>query len=151
MPREWCKQCYRDYHRESRLPKSGATDDPRECAQCGKTYRPRTRRPSIYCSPECNGAARTASGRQRRSHLKVKFGITPEDYGQMLAAQGDGCAICGNGRNRNSPSREYLHIDHDHETGRVRGILCDRCNQVLGHFGDDPALLRRAADYLEGR
>jgi len=82
----------------------------------------------------------------RRSHLKRKYGITPEQYDEMLAAQGGGCAICGR------PPRDdiALHVDHDHETGAIRGITCFRCNNALGDLDDDPKLLARAAQYLEG-
>jgi 5-methylcytosine-specific restriction endonuclease McrA len=80
----------------------------------------------------------------RRSHLKRKYGITPEQYDQMLAAQGGGCAIC------ERPPREdiALHIDHDHETGTIRLLLCFPCNNLLGDAGDDPALLEKATAYL---
>jgi hypothetical protein len=81
----------------------------------------------------------------RRSHLKRKFGLTVERYDEMLAAQGGGCAICGR------PPREdiALHVDHDHETGQVRGLTCFRCNNALGDFNDDPKLLESASAYLD--
>lgn len=75
------------------------------------------------------------------------YGITPEQWTAMLAGQGNACAICGTaewGGNCNRPS-----ADHDHVTGVFRGILCNSCNNGLGRFGDDPARLRAAADYLE--
>jgi hypothetical protein len=80
----------------------------------------------------------------RKSHLKRKYSLTIDDYDEMLAKQGGGCAICGR------PPRPdiSLHVDHDHETGRIRGLLCFRCNNALGDFLDDPALLREAATYL---
>ena len=75
----------------------------------------------------------------RRSHLKRKYGMTIEQYDAMLEAQGGGCFICGR------PPREdiSLHVDHDHSTGKVRGILCFCCNNALADFQEDPALLRR--------
>jgi hypothetical protein len=81
----------------------------------------------------------------RRTHLKRKYGITPEQYEEMLAAQGGGCAIC------QRPPREdiSLHVDHDHETGTVRGLLCFRCNNALGDFDDDVVLMQMAAAYLD--
>jgi hypothetical protein len=60
------------------------------------------------------------------------------------------CAICGTTENPGGRSRAgVFHIDHDHETGRVRGLLCSRCNTALGYMDDDPTKLRDAADYLE--
>jgi len=70
------------------------------------------------------------AARKRRVHLKHFYGITPEHYESMLAAQGGGCAICGS---RKAPSkRQWLYVDHDHATGAVRGILCARCNMAIG-------------------
>ena len=82
--------------------------------------------------------------RARAGHLKRKFGMTVEQYDAMLAAQGGGCCICGR------PPREdiSLHIDHDHSTGIVRGILCFRCNNALADFQEDPALLLKAVGYV---
>jgi hypothetical protein len=80
----------------------------------------------------------------RRTHLKRKFGITPEVYDEMLAAQGGGCAIC-----RKPPRDDIsLHVDHDHVTGELRKLLCFDCNAGIGKFKDDPDLLRAASLYL---
>jgi hypothetical protein len=82
----------------------------------------------------------------RDGYYRRTFGITADDFDAMLAAQGGCCAICGQ-----RPEREAsLHVDHDHLTGRIRGIVCLNCNQGLGKFGDDPAVLERAAAYLRG-
>ncbi len=83
--------------------------------------------------------------RERAGHLKRKYGITVGQYDEMLAAQGGGCCICGR------PPREdvSLHVDHDHSTGEVRGILCFRCNNALADFQDDQQLLQKAAAYLD--
>lgn len=80
----------------------------------------------------------------RKSHLKRKYGITIEQYDEMLAAQGGGCAICG----REPREDISLHVDHCHITGAIRGLLCFRCNNAIGDFGNDEALLRAAADYV---
>jgi hypothetical protein len=80
----------------------------------------------------------------RRRHLLVTYGITQEQYDTMFEAQGGVCAICGGKR------RYLLAVDHCHKTGRVRGLLCKLCNgRILTAAKDDPAILRRAADYLE--
>lgn len=80
----------------------------------------------------------------RRSHLKRKYGMTIEEYDAMLEAQGGGCFLCGR-----APREDIsLHVDHDHSTGMVRGILCFCCNNALADFREDPALLAKAAAYL---
>ena len=97
-----------------------------------------------FCSGECRSSARRRSLRERR--LKVKFNLSLADYNGLLAQQNQVCAICRKSNNRN----EALAVDHDHNTGKVRGLLCARCNyNILGHAEDDPELLRRAASYLE--
>jgi len=84
---------------------------------------------------------------KRRAHdrsLRTTYGLSVDEYDAMLLAQSGGCAIC-----RTSPSpQRRLSVDHCHATGRVRGLLCDRCNPGLGHFLDSPALLRAASTYL---
>lgn len=82
--------------------------------------------------------------RERAGHLKRKYGITLADYERMLDEQGGCCAIC------RRPPREgsTLHVDHEHATERVRGLLCFTCNNALGDFEDDPAALRAALSYL---
>jgi len=81
----------------------------------------------------------------RSAYLKRKYGITIEQYDELLASQGGGCAICGL-----EPRLDIsLHLDHDHESGQLRGILCFRCNNALGDFDDDMSLLRTAVRYLE--
>lgn len=91
-----------------------------------------------YCSP-----CQRAFNRERR--LLLHFGLTWEEYDFLLTTQDHRCAIC-NGH----PRRYMLAVDHDHRTGEIRGLLCIRCNQrLLGAANDDPARLRKAADYLE--
>lgn len=79
-------------------------------------------------------------------NLRKKYGITLADYARMLIKQGEGCAICGE-----ADDGALLAVDHCHETGEVRGILCRRCNTAIGKLSDDPTLLASAIDYLEGR
>lgn len=72
------------------------------------------------------------------------YGLTVADYDDLVAAQDGRCRICGE-----PPARGRLVIDHDHETGRMRGLLCDECNTVLGLADDNPGRLRAAAEYVE--
>jgi hypothetical protein len=81
--------------------------------------------------------------RERAAHLMRKFGITIEQYEEVLAGQEGGCAICGR-----KPGKISLHVDHDHGTGVVRGLLCFKCNNALGDFADDGDRLIRAVHYL---
>src|SRR3990167_1364689 len=83
--------------------------------------------------------------------VRHRYGIEKADYLAILQAQENRCAICrSEGTVRNGVGERYpLHIDHDHETGVIRGLLCYRCNNGIGLLGD-PAALRAAADYLEG-
>ena len=73
-----------------------------------------------------------------------KAGITVADYDQIFKAQNGKCAICGDGRSK----RLALAIDHDHETGEIRGLLCRHCNVGLGHFKDESSRLWKAFQYL---
>lgn len=84
---------------------------------------------------------------ERKSKFKRQYGISLEDYDNMLAAQNGGCAICGT----TTPSNRtmFFAVDHCHTTGVVRGLLCTKCNRGLGLFNDDTARLRNAVGYLE--
>jgi hypothetical protein len=81
----------------------------------------------------------------REGHLRRKYGITVDDYERMLVEQSGGCAVCA----APPPERGSLHVDHDHETGAVRGLLCVSCNNAIGAFREQYALFQRAADYLD--
>lgn len=74
----------------------------------------------------------------RRMYMRKKYGFTNEDIENLPVE----CAICG--------ADDYLHVDHDHNTGVVRGVLCRNCNWGLGNFKDDPVRLLNAIKYLEG-
>lgn len=86
--------------------------------------------------------------RARANHLKRTYGLTLEEYDALLDRQGGGCALCGA---LPEVQERALHVDHDHETGAVRGVLCSECNVGLGRFSDSPALLERAAVYVSQR
>lgn len=75
--------------------------------------------------------------------LLRQFGITLETYELILKEQNGGCAICSKAENG-----RRLAVDHDHSTGVIRGLLCALCNTAIGKFHDDPALLRKAANYI---
>lgn len=86
---------------------------------------------------------------KRQFHLMKTFGITIEQYDAMLLVQNGVCAICGNPETMRHKGRILLlAIDHDHETGKIRGLLCCQCNHGLGSFRDNPKRLEKAAAYL---
>ena len=89
---------------------------------------------NCYCK-DCNNA------RQRETHTLRRYGLTQKEVAEIVASQGGLCAICS--------ERPAVHVDHDHVTGVVRGVLCFRCNAGLGQFRDRIDLLARAASYLE--
>lgn len=85
-------------------------------------------------------------------HFKKKYGLTLEDVGQLYKKQRGRCAICRSSLKLIIPDRRGLPgfcIDHDHDTGKVRGILCNPCNWGLGQFKDDPFILGSAFRYLK--
>jgi hypothetical protein len=80
---------------------------------------------------------------QRKDHLKYYYGITVEEYNAILKRQNGRCRIC------KCKPKGHLHVDHNHKTGKVRGLLCRSCNIGLGHLRDNPHLARIAAAYIE--
>ena len=81
----------------------------------------------------------------RKSHLKLNYNLSMSDYKQLHDSQNGLCAIC------KQPERKYkyLAVDHDHNTGHIRGLLCASCNNVLGLVKDDPRILSSAIAYLQ--
>lgn len=90
---------------------------------------------------------RRRNPRKRREALLRRYGITLERFDEMYRAQGGRCAVCG-GSDSGDSRFDTLHVDHDHETGAVRGLLCGRCNRAIGMMKDDPDRLLAAASYL---
>ncbi|GIX05051.1 MAG: recombination endonuclease VII [Planctomycetaceae bacterium] len=128
-----------------------------ECRKCGQvralnefrpTQLPRRRRVCRECQRRrCRELAELKHAERRAYHQRhrcKKFGITTDDYDQMLEEQEGLCAICG----RPLGSRGQT-IDHCHETGRVRGIVHAQCNLVIGNAREDIHVLRGAITYLK--
>jgi hypothetical protein len=83
-------------------------------------------------------------------HLRRAYGITLAEYHVRLAAQGGGCAICGETDPAKHRGRRYFHVDHDHDSGVIRGILCGQCNTAIGMLKDSSILAQAAVQYLAG-
>lgn len=118
-----------------------------------KTHRPG--KPVSQCTP-CRVAYNKAYRAQnkekvleieRKSKLKMTYGITPEQYDTMLEKQDGKCAICS--AKKPGGRTKMFFIDHCHNNGNVRGLLCMRCNTGLGLFLDNPKFLLNAISYLK--
>ena len=128
------------------------TEGSKRCPDCDeiKTLdqfpRHRSRRDGRgeYCKPCHNKRGREnkrLNGGNRHYHLKGRYGVGAPEVDLMIASQDGLCVLC-----RIRPAKQ---VDHDHETGAVRGILCLLCNAGLGAFGDDPKVIASAIEYLE--
>lgn len=133
-----CSQCELDLPREdfnkALDQKSGLRPECRECRKAVERKRRREHHPEIALA-------------MRKAKLKRNFNMTLEDYDYMFKKQIGCCAICG--RNR-IEFKIPLSVDHDHKTGKVRGLLCHDCNTGLGKFKDSVFTLNLACDYLIG-
>lgn len=122
-PRRQCKKCIKEYNRVMHLKRRGTPDFN------AKKY------------------SKTKEHKQteRDRFLKATYGIMEKDYEMMFRKQNGACAICSsinlNGRR--------LHIDHDHKSGRVRGLLCSSCNVALGHVKENISRLHLMQEYIE--
>lgn len=159
----YCKLCFavrNREHRERRAKREGreireirrVPEGHKHCPRCEQTLplekfagnRASSDGATTYCKP-CHNAVSKANrerkhGSTREYHLRRRYGIGQADVDAMLAEQGGLCAA--------SKTDEPKHVDHDHKTGRVRGMLCFLCNQALGNTRDDVKRLRGLIDYL---
>lgn len=125
-----CANCY---HKElKKLNPDFAADQRRNSA---KWYREKGRE---------RMRAPRAKARMKAWSLRKKYGFTPDEYLAFRESRGNACEICGD-------TRGPLVIDHDHETGKVRGLLCHPCNLMLGNGRDSADRLRAGVEYLEKR
>lgn len=82
----------------------------------------------------------------QKNHLKRKYNLSLEEFHEKLENQKYCCALCGKTQ---EDEGSFLCVDHNHDTGKVRDLLCRVCNRALGLFKDNPELLRKAAEYIE--
>ncbi|MFF2851711.1 endonuclease VII domain-containing protein [Streptomyces sp. NPDC058001] len=145
-----CRECAAEYYRrrqESRgrtvRVKVSVPSGHKRCPECGEV-KPhdaweRNKSSSDGWASYCRACR---AERNRISYFRRKYGLTPAELDHMIAEQRGICCIC-----LDAPA---AHVDHCHETGSVRGVLCFSCNAALGHLKDRPDAIRRAAAYLEG-
>lgn len=133
------KQCYSCLEKNDKRFKGRIE---RVCI-CGKKFFPRTLNQKS-CSSECGQVLKN------ETYLQRTYGISVEDYQKMLVEQEHKCAVCG-GEGfimNNQYHKMKLVVDHDHVTGRVRGLLCHNCNRALGLLQDSIESLDKAKAYL---
>lgn len=138
--RRLCQPCYDEkYDAEQRPGRTSRRLKLKPCPSCGaKRLREDHVAGTMLC-PVCRAVPQS-----RRRRLKSLYNLTPREYVELLAAQGERCAIC-----RRKPRKGFA-VDHQHcEPMIVRGLLCTRCNTLLGSARDDAELLRAAAAFLE--
>jgi hypothetical protein len=128
-----CRKCGLVKPHSEFYPKPNRHTDPFEsrCKACASDWSRR------------HNAQERIKLRKQEQRFRDRYGITVAEYQERLAAQKGACAVC----KRRSAST--LHVDHNHSTGAVRDLLCLRCNALLGHCAEDPAILQAAIDYLE--
>ena len=137
-----CRICFRElplekfpkrYHREvgARPGRSGSSVPFARCLECVSAYNKR------WLANETADQRAARSARVRENWFRSQYGISVADYDRMLAEQGGKCAACARPPT-GAGVDGVLHVDHDHETGEVRGLLCGPCNKALGILRDDP-------------
>jgi hypothetical protein len=157
-----CEKCGRSFTASRTDAKTcgascpGRPDEIKTCAnpRCGQPFTLKGNshggRTQRYCSKQC----RDLNAPYRLRERFRRYGVTPEQYQEMIKVQDNLCAICGQPPSP-SPRTSWregdwdLAVDHDHTTGKRRDLLCHRHNLGLGLFDDDPVILRAAADYIE--
>lgn len=151
-----CRQCNKrkslaDFHKHPDH-KDGRRGDCKDCRRAYERARyERNRKRRNQQSREWRQAHKDRCAvLGRRKHLARCFSLTPDQYGAILKAQRGICAICGRPETRTLHGKvTSLCVDHDHETGKTRGLLCQACNTGLGNFEDSLERLSAAKIYLE--
>jgi len=119
------------------------------CA-CGKKFITSYSR-KIRCSKECaNKYNPTRLNFDLQRHYKYKwfYGISLEDYNEMFIKQNGCCKIC---KVHQSELTKKLHVDHDHKTGKIRGLLCHNCNLAIGRLKENPEIIAAALEYVRSQ
>lgn len=144
---------YREAHRDALRAAERERDRARSKAPARRAQKEASRQRRLK-DPEFRARKLEHSRREAELHptrrrdrsLRFYYGLTHAQYEEMFEAQGKACAVCG--ATTNTQRRRSFPVDHDHDTGAVRAILCSACNSALGYAGDSSERLRRLADYL---
>ena len=141
---KWCPKCKEAKPSESFY--RSATSNSGTSAHCAicmtDIARERGTRPEI--KEERHDIYIRDKDKQRNNHLINKYGITLEEYRTMSEAQNDSCFICGK-----KETSKALAVDHCHRTGKIRSLLCGKCNPAVGFLSDDPDLAQKVLNYIK--
>lgn len=132
--------------------KSGKDGLAARCKECSNIYhREYNARHREHKNKLTNNWRKANPDRVRNIYLKHTYGITSEEYEKLLEEQKGVCLICGRPEKVSDGKGgiKKLHIDHNHTTGKVRGLLCNDCNVGLARFNEDVCILQKAILYLE--
>lgn len=136
-----------DFHK-NKQNRDGLSHQCKKC-KCEVAKQHRLANPERYKERAADYYQRNKSEVKRKTRnysLKKKYGISGPDYDHILAEQNGLCAICK--RKVACKGRDNLYVDHCHDTGKVRGLLCQKCNSALGLFNDNLRLLEEAVKYM---
>lgn len=156
----WCRNCFQEQSGKQKKKKYLIIDSGRECSECGqfKSWSEFHKRRDLSSghTSHCKSCRKERTRRDmengtiRDRELQRKYGIDLNVYQEMVEGQGDTCAICGTTEKGSARGRvRYWSVDHDHTTGEIRKLLCQKCNTILGLANDDPLLLEKAIVYLK--
>lgn len=140
MPR-WCRKC-RANREDQRARERIAV---RRCYKCRKPLPEAARKPGKAVCDECRVDPRKRNRAYEQRRRLRKYGLTQQEYDRLLVVQGGGCLGCG----RDDPGTKGWCIHHDHRSGKVLALLCNRCNTAIGLADEDSTILRALADLVD--
>jgi len=152
-----CKSCVLKRLREKTVERRNSQPPTKLCTKCliekplDAFFTYNSGAIAGWCKVCRRERARLRSADYRREQkYKLTYGITVEDYEEMLKQQNYSCKICG-ATEPGGFGGKYFAVDHDHTSGEVRGLLCQKCNQGIGLFKEDVQILLKAISYLTGQ
>lgn len=162
-----CSKCRRwlpvEFFYESEKYSSGRIPSCKSCEEIRRKKRNASEEGKKWHREWAKSYRKTPGGKKYlaihdvKKHLRGKYGMSLDEYEQMLHSQNGVCAICGQPPKEQNTTKKSgityvlrrLVVDHDHETDSVRGLLCRSCNSGIGLFGDSIGFMKKAIEYLE--
>jgi hypothetical protein len=150
-----CRQCVSAYmkakyennpERDKEKSRIYRQSNPDKARACVIAWRKNNREAHLDMKRR-SGIKNRESSRERR--MQRCYGISILEYDKICESQSNSCAICKSTKSLLRKGSQHWNVDHDHKTGKVRGLLCYLCNSALGHFQDDSERIRKAIEYLK--